>query len=163
MSEQKTFDPFTMWKEFYNQSESYWGKVLNETMQKEEFAEFMGNVLNANLLAKKMMNETSEEFLQNANMPSKQDLANVATLVINVEEKVDSLEERFDEEDSKKEVTDVKREVTRLKTDVKNLDKKFDLIIEKLEGLNETMNKNVRNEEKVSNVSSQESDQKTTK
>ncbi|WP_062198193.1 polyhydroxyalkanoic acid synthase subunit PhaR [Massilibacterium senegalense] len=162
MSDQKTFDPFTMWKEFYNQSESYWGKVLNETMQKEEFAEFMGNVLNANLYVKKMMNESAEEFLKNTNMPSKQDLANVATLVINVEEKVDELEERLDNEGSKNEVVDVKREVTRLKTDVKNLDKKFEAILEKLEEMNATLQEASANQ-KVQTPSASEPTKGTTK
>jgi polyhydroxyalkanoic acid synthase PhaR subunit len=134
LEQQKVFDPFLAWKEMYDKTESYWGKVLGENMNKEEFSQWMGNVLNLNLQYHHALNDTTGRYFQQVNIPTKDDVANVASLVINVEEKVEALEERLDEwQDAQDNSALYKRELTKIKTDVKSLEKKLDKVLEAIE------------------------------
>lgn len=143
LEQQKVFDPFQAWKDVYDKTESYWGKVIGDNMNREEFSQLMGNVLNMNLQYQQAVNEVTGRYLHQVNVPTKEDVANVASLVINVEEKVELLEEqfddRFDELEAKQENASVlKKEVTKLKSDVKSLDKKLDKVLSLLEGQQKT-------------------------
>jgi polyhydroxyalkanoic acid synthase PhaR subunit len=130
MTQQKNFNPMELWKDMYNQSESYWGNVLDEKMKEEYFSEWMGKVLEMNLQVKKILNETTESYLSQVNLPTQNDLSNIATLVVNVDSKVDSLEELI-EETSANQVSqaELKREMTRVKNEIKSLDNKLDEIL----------------------------------
>jgi polyhydroxyalkanoic acid synthase PhaR subunit len=130
MTQQKNFNPMELWKDMYNQSESYWGNVLDEKMKEEYFSEWMGKVLEMNLQVKKILNETTESYLSQVNLPTQNDLSNIATLVVNVDSKVDSLEELI-EETSANQVNqaELKREMTRVKNEIKSLDNKLDAIL----------------------------------
>lgn len=92
MIDQK-FDPLQAWKEVYEQTETFWGKALNETIQKEEYSAWMGSVLDLNLFYQKMLNDVTKNYLEKVNIPTKEDIARVASLVINLENKVDNIEE----------------------------------------------------------------------
>jgi polyhydroxyalkanoic acid synthase PhaR subunit len=130
MTQQKNFNPMELWKDMYNQSESYLGNVLDEKMKEEYFSEWMGKVLEMNLQVKKILNETTESYLSQVNLPTQNDLSNIATLVVNVDSKVDSLEELI-EETSANQVNqaELKREMTRVKNEIKSLDNKLDAIL----------------------------------
>ncbi len=129
MTQQKNFNPLELWKDFYNQSESYWSNVLDEKIKEEYFSEWMGKVLETNLLFKKMLDETTESYLTQVNIPTRNDLSNIASLIINVDSKLDNLEELI-EETSTNQVNQVelKREMARVKNDIKSLDSKLDEI-----------------------------------
>lgn len=99
MSDQKSFDPFTLWKDVYQQSESYWGSVLDEKMKEDQFSEWMGKTLEMNLLYKKAQDEITNKYLEQVNVPTRSDLSNIASLVVNVESKVDRVEDLVDEID----------------------------------------------------------------
>ncbi|GMB10116.1 polyhydroxyalkanoic acid synthase PhaR subunit [Thermolongibacillus altinsuensis] len=94
---EKTFDPFLLWKETYEQTEKYFGNVLDDAMKREQFSQWMGTVLNFNLQLQSLMKEGAERYLAQVNVPSKEDIANVAALVVNVEEKLETLEEMREE------------------------------------------------------------------
>ena len=36
------FDPLQAWKNAYEQTETFWGKALNETIKTEEYSAWMG-------------------------------------------------------------------------------------------------------------------------
>lgn len=131
-------DPFQAWKDVYDKTESYWGKVIGDNMNREEFSQMMGNVLNMNLQYQQAINEVTGRYFQQVNIPTKEDVANVASLVINVEEKVEALEDRFDDLEDKQDSPAFKREVTKLKSDVKSLDKKLDKVLSLLEEQQDT-------------------------
>jgi polyhydroxyalkanoic acid synthase PhaR subunit len=94
---EKTLDPFLLWKETYEQTEKYVGHVLDDVMKREQFSQWMGTVLNFNLQLQSLMKEGAERYLAQVNVPSKEDLANVAALVVNVEEKLEAVEEMKEE------------------------------------------------------------------
>lgn len=143
LEQQKVFDPFQAWKDVYDKTESYWGKVIGDNMNREEFSQLMGNVLNMNLQYQQAVNEVTGRYLHQVNVPTKEDVANVASLVINVEEKVELLEEQFDDrfdelEAQQESASALKKDVTKLKSDVKSLDKKLDKVLSLLEGQQKT-------------------------
>ena len=135
MSEQNFSDPLKMWKQLYDVNEKYWGKMMNDVVQKEEFSEWMGSVIDFNLFCKKMMNDQSKVFLEASNIASKEDIANVASLVINLESKVDTLEDQlfyenhqeFDVVALKKEldIAALKREISKVKSETKSIQQQF--------------------------------------
>ncbi|MBA2872695.1 polyhydroxyalkanoic acid synthase PhaR subunit [Anoxybacillus calidus] len=127
MNDQKVFDPFLAWKEMYDKAESYMGKMLGETMNSEDFSKWMGSVLNFNLQLQKIIKETTERTLWQANMPSKEDVANIASLVINVEEKIEGMEELLEEQQDS--ANGMKKEITKLKSDMKRLEGKVDKLL----------------------------------
>lgn len=141
MIEQK-LDPLQAWKEVYEQTEKFWGKTLNETVQTEEYSAWMGSVLDLNLFYQKMMNDATKGYLEKVNIPTQEDIARVASLVINLENKVDNIEEFLDEKiESLGQPPAIKRDVTKVKQDIHTLENKLDKILELLEKQNEVLGK----------------------
>jgi polyhydroxyalkanoic acid synthase PhaR subunit len=136
---QNPFDPFTIWKDLYDKTESHWSKAFDESMRKEDFSQWMGQFLNLYLQYQKMVKESTENYLAQANMPSRADLSNLASLIVNLEAKVDNLEEMIEEDVSHQiNSLNVSREISRIKNDMKTLDKKLDSILELLQKQTET-------------------------
>ena len=75
-------------------------------------------------------------------MPTKEDIARVATLVINLENKVDNIEEFLEEKvESVGQAPTLKRDVTKVKQDLRTLETKVDQILELLEKQNAVLAK----------------------
>lgn len=90
-------DPFTLWKKLYDQTEEQWGKTLGETVKTESFSAWLGFMQKQMLEYQDAVRKTTERYLEHAHLPSKQDLANLAELIINVETKVDALDAKLDQ------------------------------------------------------------------
>ncbi len=138
MSQQIPFDPFAIWKQMYDKAEEQWNQTLDETMHKEEFSKLMGQSLNGYLHYQNLAQKSTEKYLEQANMPSRQDLSNVASIVISVEDKVDKLEQTIEENvlDRLKQF-DLTKEVQSLKSDVSNISKRLDQLFELLQSKQE--------------------------
>lgn len=130
MSQQSTFDPFTLWKNMYDKLEENWSDIIHDSMKKESFAEWMGQSLNTFLMYQDFIQKTTEAYLKQMNMPTKEEVSNVASLVINLEEKVEELDEKMEDVLHNKQLT---TEVNRLKNNMSKLDKKLDQILSLLE------------------------------
>jgi polyhydroxyalkanoic acid synthase PhaR subunit len=142
MSNSNTVDPLKMWKEMYDQTEKFWGKTFNETVQKEEYSAWMGSVLEMNLFHQKLVTDITKGYLEKVNIPSKEDIASVASLIVNLEAKVDALEELIEEKlDELGQVGITKNSLTRLKSDVKAVDGKIELISSQLQAHGELLEK----------------------
>lgn len=141
MIDQK-FDPLQAWKEAYEKTETFWGKALNETIKTEEYSAWVGGVLDLNLFYQKMLNDVTKGYLEKVNIPTQDDIARVATLVINLENKIDNIEEFLDEKaDSLGQSSTLKRDVTKVKQDMRTLENKVDKILELLGQQNEVLAK----------------------
>jgi polyhydroxyalkanoic acid synthase PhaR subunit len=139
---ESTIDPLKMWKEMYDQTEKFWGKTLNEAVKKEEYSAWMGNVLEMNLFHQKLVTDITKSYLEKVNIPSKEDIASVASLIVNLEAKVDALEELVEEKlDELGQVGITKSSFTRLKNDVKAVDEKIDTITSSLQAHGELLEK----------------------
>lgn len=131
MSQQTQFDPFKMWKEFYDQSEAQWGKMFDESMHKEDFSEWMGHFLNVYLQYQNMVKQSTEKYLEHANFPSRADISNIASLIVNLETKVEGLEEIVETEVvGKTGNASLSKEIDSLKAEVKSIDDKINQIFE---------------------------------
>ena len=133
MSQQKNFNPFEIWRDFYNQTSN----TIDENLNDESTSKVMGQVLEMNLLYKKLLNETTERYFDQVNIPTRNDLANISSLIINVETKVDDLEELIEDTQAKQgnqeEVKELKSEMTDVKNKIKNLDTKLNQILSLLQ------------------------------
>ena len=121
LTKSMSFDPFAMWKTFYEQTEANWTGAIHETLKKESFSEGMGEIQNYYLQAQGLTNDTTETLLKSVNLPTRSEVADVATLVINLESKLDDFEDGVGEE------------LNQLKNAVANLHRKLDRLLEAFE------------------------------
>ena len=128
MTQTTSFDAFTMWKDLYEKTESSWRDAIQETLQKESFAEGLGQFQSQYLQYQELVNNMTASYLKQVNMPSREEIANVASLVINVEAKIDDLEDQIDgnKDNAFKEIEQLRKAVT-------TLDKKLDRVIQLLD------------------------------
>jgi polyhydroxyalkanoic acid synthase PhaR subunit len=151
---------YDMWKDFYFQSSN-----LVDDKVKEDFpSQGMGQILEMNLQFKKLLNETTEQYLEQVNMPTRSDLANISSLIVNVDAKIDDLEELV--ENTKANQADqegIQRELTTLKRDMKNLDTKLNQVLSMLKESKETntnVNKSASAATAAANATVQKAQQK---
>lgn len=134
MSQQsKSIDLFEIWKNVYDQTESYWSKVLDENLATEDFSKGLGKVLDMNLQYTRLVNDSTNAYLEQMNMPSKDDLAKLASLIVNVEAKVDQMEEVVEEAivvqaDQQNQANEIKE----LQIEVRKINRKMDQILDLL-------------------------------
>lgn len=138
MSQQMSFDPFALWKQMYDKAEEQWSQTIDEAMHKEEFSKWMGQCLNGYLQYQNLARQSAEKYLEQANMPSRQDISNIASLVVHVEEKIDKLEQVIEEDiiDFLKQA-DWAKEVKNLKEDIAKMSKRLDQLFGLLEAKTE--------------------------
>ena len=85
---------FEMWKDFYYPNQ----QSIDEKVKEDFPSQGIGQVLEMNLLFKKMLDEITENYLESVNIPTRNDLASIFHhLIVNVDSKVDDLEELLEE------------------------------------------------------------------
>ena len=117
---------YEMWKDFYDKSSN----VFDEKVKEDFPSKGVGQMLEMNLMFKKMMNETTEKYFEQVNMPSRNDLASISGLIVNVDAKIDELEDLV-EETKANQVTqaDLQRELSDIKSEMKSLEQKLNSIL----------------------------------
>ncbi|PFO01435.1 polyhydroxyalkanoic acid synthase subunit PhaR [Bacillus sp. AFS076308] len=120
------FNVFEAWKDLYNQTSNLYDEKIMETFPSQG----IGQLLDMNLQFKKFLDETTEKYLELGNLPSRKDLANLSSQIVNVDTKVDSLEELLEDKlESTDNQVSFKSELSELKSEMKNLDKKLNQIL----------------------------------
>ena len=130
MTRKVPFEPFTMWKEMYGHTETVWNDVIQDTLGKESFSEGLGQIQSSYLQYQEMINNLTEAYFKQANIPTPEEIANVAALVINLEEKIDTIDDQFYDNSEA-----VSKELSQLKQTVSNLENKLDQILEAISTL----------------------------
>ena len=130
MAEKITLDPFSIWKSVYDQTEKNMNEVIHETLKTEAFSEWLGQVQNTYLQYQQLVQKSTEEYLKQVNMPSREEVASLANLIINIEEKIENIDQKIDDEliDSP-----MNAEINKLKASVSKLDRKLDAVVSLLE------------------------------
>lgn len=121
----RDFNLYETWKDFYFQSSN----TFDEKVKEDFPTQGVGQVLEMNLLFKKMLDEMTENYLESVNIPTRNDLASISSLIINVDSKVDDLEELVEGLASTQPSQSLQKELTDVKKDVKNLDQKLNEIL----------------------------------
>ncbi|MEQ8201846.1 MAG: hypothetical protein ABRQ24_10555 [Syntrophomonadaceae bacterium] len=80
------------WKKMYFESESTLAKAIDEYVAGDSFTSFLEKMGAEYLSLYKTSNQNMERFFANSPVPSKKDVARVAELVLNIEDKVDNLD-----------------------------------------------------------------------
>ncbi|MBT2699137.1 polyhydroxyalkanoic acid synthase subunit PhaR [Bacillus sp. ISL-40] len=120
------FNFYEMWKDLYSHS----SKLFDEKVSNDFPSQGMGQVLEMNLQLKKMIDESTVKYLEFMNVPTRNDIASISSLIVNVDAKVDDLEERLEEKfDNSGDQESFNTELSNLKKDMKSLDNKMNQIL----------------------------------
>lgn len=125
MNQATALDPFNFWKDIYEKTESTWRGTIQDTLGTEQFAQGLGQVQNQYLQYQELVKTLTESYLKQANIPSIEEIAKVASMIVNVDTKIDDLDDLIYQQ---KEKTSI--EIVQLKQDISNLEKKLDQLLE---------------------------------
>lgn len=89
-------DPFTLFKEWYDATSDQWSKVVEETLSSKQFLESTRPFLESYASIALAFRRANEEYFKRLQLPTIADIANVAQLVINLEEKIDTIEDALE-------------------------------------------------------------------
>jgi len=92
---EKTFDPYNTFKMFSDQWEKQANDIIHTFSNNEEFIKFSKIGTESQAKFMEMFNKNQERIANQLNIPTKTDVANIAKLTIQTEEKLDSLEEQI--------------------------------------------------------------------
>jgi len=154
-------DPFTFFKEWYDATSETWSKVVGDLIGTEKFMEMVSQFLESYVSFIRTFNQASVEYFSRLQLPTRWDIARVAELVVNVEDKVDRLDNEFENfqdtynsQLTKGEATSqllgrlesVESNVTVLPAAVESLEKRLDRVEGKLDQLLRALEKLGREE-----------------
>lgn len=123
-------DPFRFWRELYGQNEATWGKVLEQGMGTEAFAQMIGQTLEAYVSFQKALRDSLNRQLETLNLPSRDDFGRLGAQLVALESKIDALDEKLDELQDR-----LKGREQRLEALIKRLDEQDGKIVELNQGL----------------------------
>jgi len=89
-------DPFTLFKQWYDATSETWSKAVGDIIGSDRFMQMASQFLESYTSFARTFHRASEEYFSNLQLPTRSDIARVAELVINVEEKVDQLDFAFE-------------------------------------------------------------------
>ncbi|KOS68399.1 hypothetical protein AEA09_07405 [Lysinibacillus contaminans] len=150
MTQKIPFEPFTMWKDMYEHTEKAWNDVIQDTLGKESFSEGLGQIQSSYLQYHEIISNLTEAYFKQANIPTRDEVANVASLVINLEGKIDNIDDQLYENSET-----VTKEINQLKRTVGSLEKKFDKVLEILTALDKKIQTNEATTQPEAKVTSQ--------
>jgi polyhydroxyalkanoic acid synthase PhaR subunit len=88
-------DPFELWRQIYETNERAWNAVLERTVNNPAFAESSAKILETFLSAQKTVRDNMRSYLEQINLPTREDISRLGELVVSLEEKVDQLDDRL--------------------------------------------------------------------
>ena len=88
-------DPFELWRQIYDTNERAWNAVLERTVNNPAFAESSGKILETFLSAQKTVRDNMRMYLEQVNLPTREDISRLGELIVSLEEKVDQLDDRL--------------------------------------------------------------------
>ncbi|MER2061082.1 MAG: polyhydroxyalkanoate biosynthesis repressor PhaR, partial [Niallia sp.] len=80
MTQKIPFEPLKMWKDMYEHTEKSWNDAIQETLGKEAFSEGLGQIQSSYLQYHEIFSNLTEVYLKQANIPTRDEIANVASL-----------------------------------------------------------------------------------
>jgi polyhydroxyalkanoic acid synthase PhaR subunit len=134
----QNLDMFEMWKNYFNHSST----LIDEKMKEQFPSQAMGQILDMNLMFQKMLNETTERYFEQMNVPTRTDIAKISSLIVNVDTKVDDLEDFLEETRAKQlNHVELQSEIKDFGKELKSLDAKLNQILTQVNSLIEVNNR----------------------
>lgn len=91
-------NPWNIWKQAFDLFEQSYSEGIQRNMHEETFAAWMDGCQQWHLFYRDMQNQIMNTLIQQMKIPSKEDIAQVSSLVLQVEEKMETLEDRLNED-----------------------------------------------------------------
>jgi polyhydroxyalkanoic acid synthase PhaR subunit len=104
-------NPFTLFRDWYNATSEQWSSAVEDVISTERFLQLSSAFLKSSSSLTSAFRRASEEYFKILRLPTISDIANIAQLVIRLEEKLDSIEdvmERYAEQAVQRESIDAK-------------------------------------------------------
>jgi polyhydroxyalkanoic acid synthase PhaR subunit len=153
-------DPFTFLKQWYDATNETWSKAVGEIIGTEKFMEMGSQFLESYASFTRTFNRASEAYFSRLQLATRSDIARVAELVVNLEDKVDRLDKEFEDfEDRYMQMTageatsELSGRLERVESDtaalpaaVESLEKRLERVESKLDKLLEALEKPGREE-----------------
>ena len=95
MTNQKSFDPYDLFNKFSSQLEKQVNDLIMTNTNNPRFTRLLQKSTETTAMYKEMFKKSQELLGNQLQLPNKDDVANVAKLAIQTEEKLDSLEEQI--------------------------------------------------------------------
>jgi polyhydroxyalkanoic acid synthase PhaR subunit len=95
--ESASYDPFQLWRQFYETNEEAWTKAVKEMTTTPGYAEMQGKMLESFLSYQKLLRDTMTTQMNTLNIPTRDDITRLGELIVGIEEKVDQIDETLDE------------------------------------------------------------------
>ncbi|QKE73412.1 polyhydroxyalkanoate biosynthesis repressor PhaR [Arthrobacter citreus] len=95
MKSEKTINPYGMFSKLYGQWETQVNDIISLSTNNKEFVKLAGVTSDTTARYQERLNKTQELLANHLNLPTKVDIANLAKLTIQSEEKLDSMEEEI--------------------------------------------------------------------
>ena len=95
MSDQRTFDPYDTFKKFSIQWEQQMNEMIHLSTNNNDFIKYANMSSDSNARYVEWLRKNQEMLANQLNLPTKNDLANVAKLSVQTQEKLDSVEEQI--------------------------------------------------------------------
>ena len=90
-------DPFQFWRDIYSQNETTWGKMLEQNMGTEAFAQMIGQTLDAYVSFQQALRESMNRYLETMNLPSRDDFGRIGAQIVALETKIDAVDEKLED------------------------------------------------------------------
>ncbi len=98
-------DPLQLATQWYNATSGPFSDFVGDLIEREEFLEPSSRFLQSYASFYKVFKLNSEEYLKNLQLPVRSDITRIASLVVNLEDKVDNVEEIFEDLEDKEAAT----------------------------------------------------------
>src|SRR5947207_14255297 len=93
-SSSRPVDPFELWRQIYETNERAWNAVLERTVNNPAFAESSGKILETFLSAQKTVRDNMRSYLEQINLPTREDIARLGELIVSHADKGEQHERR---------------------------------------------------------------------
>lgn len=92
MSNDDTFEPMRMWREWFVKSEKSWSDLLTEMMGSDQYSTGMGRYMREALHTHRMFTEAMAQYLANLNIPSRGDVLDMNDRLAHIEDTLNQLQ-----------------------------------------------------------------------
>jgi polyhydroxyalkanoic acid synthase PhaR subunit len=90
-------DPLQLATQWYNATSGPFSDFVGDLIEREEFLEPSSRFLQSYASFYKVFKRNSEEYLKNLQLPVRSDITRLASLIVNLENKVDNIEEALED------------------------------------------------------------------
>jgi polyhydroxyalkanoic acid synthase PhaR subunit len=125
-------DPLEMWKSVMDRNEQMWSSFMRQITATPEFAQSLGRGASTQAAYRTMIKKTAKAYLEAADMPTREDVSQLAKQIVALDAKVDDMGEQVEDN-----AADASNLNERILTSLENLAKRMEQLEARLPGREE--------------------------